>query len=162
MLGGSGIHTDKYRSAGRRETVRRQASEGCIPNGKRGKRYAQMQRGTRLTLQVVQKGCVRFAQGAEKQLSCLPQAGQTSEPFARNPSTQPACASRPQPAAKPSPFLIYICARRAPPHPLNLLNLLNLLNPGPQGGPNYAIIHTRCFATGWSRLGIIQVFSLFP
>ena len=99
-----------------------------------------MQRGTRLTLQVVQKGCVRFAQGAEKQLSCLPQAGQTSEPFARNPSTQPACASRPQPAAKPSPFFIYICARRAPPHPLNLLDPLNLLNPGRRSRPPYAII----------------------
>lgn len=41
-------------------------------------------------------------------------------------------------------------------------NPLNPLSPGPQGGPNYAIIYTCYSATGWSRLGIIQVFSLFP
>ena len=88
-----------------------------------------MQRGTRLTLQVVQKGCVRFAQGAEKQLSCLPQAGQTSEPFVRNPSTQPACAAGHNLRRSRAPFL-----------PLNPLNPLNLLNPGRRSRPPYAII----------------------
>ena len=69
-----------------------------------------------------------------------PKACTTWELF-HNPSTQPACASRPQPAAKPRPFPLYIQRPKGASFPFEPFEPARHWRaepsaPGPRSGPN--------------------------